>query len=304
VLECVVNISEGRRPEVIAALADACGPALLDVHTDADHHRSVFTLAGTDPSTTQDAARRLARAASARLSLSDHDGVHPRLGVIDVVPFVALSPTPVAASVDAARAFATWIGRELAVPAFLYDLADDEARTLPSVRRDAFSARAPDAGPPTAHPTLGATAVGARGVLVAVNLELADDDLALARGVAHELRERDGGLPGVRALGLPLPSAGRVQVSLNLVDLDATGLETALVAARERVEARGGRVARVELVGLVPAAALVGASAELLAWSGLSPSVTIEGRAAAATGGPDASGATDATPGADRDRRA
>jgi glutamate formiminotransferase len=95
-----------------------------------------------------------------------------------------------------------------------------------------------------------------------------------------------------------------VQVSLNLVDLDATGLETALLAARERVEARGGRVARVELVGLVPAAALVGASAELLAWSGLSPSVTIEGRAAAATGGPDASGATDATPGADRDRRA
>ena len=158
---------------------------MLDVHTDADHHRSVFTLAGADPAVAQEAARRLARAASELVSLADHDGVHPRLGVIDVVPFIALSPTPVAVSVDAARSFAAWVGTELAVPAFLYDLADDLARTLPSVRRDAFTARVPDAGPPAPHPTLGATAVGARRVLVAVNLELENGDLALARAVAR-----------------------------------------------------------------------------------------------------------------------
>ena len=150
-LECVVNISEGQTPEILSALARACGPALLDVHTDPDHHRSVFTLAALDPIETEAAARRLATAAAESLAINDHRGVHPRLGVVDVVPFVALDPTPIAVAIEAARAFAAWIGTELGIPAFLYDLADPEHRTLPTVRRDAFSARTPDAGPATPH---------------------------------------------------------------------------------------------------------------------------------------------------------
>ncbi len=205
--------------------------------------------------------------------------------MIDVVPFVALAPTPTSVAVDAARSFAAWIAAELAIPAFLYDLADPEHRPLPATRRDAFVARTPDAGPAAPNPRLGAVAVGARPVLVAVNVDLADDDLELARTVARELRERDGGLPGVRALGLALPSLGHVQVSMNLVDLDATGLEPALETARDRIEAAGGRVQRVELVGLVPAAVLAACSPELLAWSGLDASRTIEARAATAAGG-------------------
>jgi glutamate formiminotransferase len=296
VLECVVNVSEGRRVDAVDRLAAACGAALLDVHTDSDHHRSVFTLAAADPLVTQLGARQLTRAAADLLSLADHDGVHPRLGVVDVVPFVALGSTPAADAIDAAASYAAWIADELGVPAFLYDDADAEHRTLPSVRRDAFTARAPDFGPDGPHPRLGATAVGARRPLVAVNVELEDDDLALARRVAHQVRERDGGLPGVRALGLALPSVARVQVSMNLVDLDATGLEQALVAVRDAVDAAGGRVARVELVGLVPAVALDGASEAFLAWSGIGPDQTIEARAAAASGGRGAGGGDEPTP--------
>jgi glutamate formiminotransferase len=281
VLECVVNVSEGRRADVVELLASACGAGLLDVHTDPDHHRSVFTIAAADPLVTQLGARNLTRAAAELLSLPEHEGVHPRLGVVDVVPFVALGSTPTTDAVDAAVSYARWIADELGVPAFLYDDADAEHRTLPSVRRDAFTDRAPDFGPADAHPRLGATAVGARRVLVAVNVELEGDDLALARRVAQQVRERDGGLPGVRALGLALPSTRRTQVSLNLVDLDATGLEPALVAVRDAVHAAGGRVARVELVGLVPAAALDGASDAFLAWSGIGREQTIEARVAA-----------------------
>jgi glutamate formiminotransferase len=296
VLECVVNVSEGRRADVVERLAAACGAALLDVHADPDHHRSVFTIAAADPLVTQLAARDLARAAAHLLALPAHEGVHPRLGVVDVVPFVALGSTPIADAVDAAGSYARWIADELGMPAFLYDDADPEHRTLPSVRRDAFAVRAPDFGPDAPHPQLGATAVGARRVLVAVNVELEGDDLALARRVAHRVRERDGGLPGVRALGLALPSVGRVQVSLNLVDLDATGLEPALFAVRDAVDASDGRVARVELVGLVPAAALDGASAAFRAWSGIGPDQTIEARlsAAASRGRADEDGDADA----------
>jgi glutamate formiminotransferase len=288
VLECVVNISEGRAAAAIRALARAGGAALLDLHTDPDHHRSVFTLVGANPGETEAAARRLATEAAESLSLEDHEGVHPRLGVIDVVPFVALDPTPPQVAVDAARAFATWIGTELGIPAFLYDGADPHGRNLPSVRRDAFSRRAPDTGPETPHPRAGATAVGARPVLVAVNVELDDDDVELAREVARGVRERDGGRRGVRALGLALPSVGRAQVSMNLVDLAHTGLEVACVDVRDRIESRGGRVRRVELVGLVPAAVLDGASREFLGWTGLGADDTIESRLARTTAGPAA----------------
>jgi glutamate formiminotransferase len=284
VLECVVNLSEGRSPDILGALIRSGGTALLDVHTDPDHHRSVFTLVGREPDETEAAVRRLATVAAETLSLEDHEGVHPRLGVIDVVPFVALDPTSIQTAVDAARAFAQWIGTELAIPAFLYDRADPAGRDLPSVRRDAFAPRA----------------VGARAVLVAVNVELAGDDMDLARAVASEVRERDGGRRGVRALGLALPSVGRSQVSMNLVDLDHTGLEVACVDVRTRVESRGGAVRRIELVGLVPAAVLDACSAEFLEWSGLGTDDTIEARLARTRDGRAAGdgGSAGATPGA------
>jgi glutamate formiminotransferase len=299
VLECVANVSEGRDRARLDRLAAATGPALLDVHTDPDHHRAVFTIAHTDPAVTEAAARDLARAVAGELTLAGHDGVHPRLGALDVVPFVALAPTPPAAAVGAARRFAGWVATELGVPAFLYDDADPGHRTLPSVRRDAFRGRAPDEGPAAPHPELGAVAVGARPPLVAVNVELDRDDLALARDVAREVRERDGGLPGVRALGLQLGSRHRAQVSMNLADLDTTGIEAACTAVRARIEAAGAHVERVELVGLAPAAALAACSTEFLAWSGLSERASIE--ATAARAGADA---TAATTGEDRARRA
>lgn len=292
-LECVPNVSEGRRAGVVAALAGAAGPSLLDVHVDPDHNRSVFTLAGPGPRDAERAARDLALAAAAALDLSDHRGVHPRFGAIDVVPFVDLDldggrdpgdahrRDAVSGAGAAARRFASWIADELGVPVFLYDAADPGRRTLPEVRRDAFRRRRPDTGPPAPHPRLGAVAVGARAPLVAVNCELAGPDAALARRVAGAVRERDGGLPGVRALGLALGSRGRAQVSMNLVDLAATGIETACTEVRRLVEAGGGAVERVELVGLAPSAELRRCSEGFLAWSGLPRDATVEARLAA-----------------------
>jgi glutamate formiminotransferase len=279
VLECVPNVSEGRDAPVIAALGTACGPSLLDLHRDADHHRSVFTLAGPGPRDAADAVRALARAVASRLDLREHAGVHPRLGALDVVPFVALEE-PIAVAVAAAHATADWLANELGLPVFLYDAADRAGRTLPEVRRTAFGSRTPDRGPAAPDPRLGAVAVGARPPLVAVNCWLDTGDVAMARTIAGAVRERDGGLTGVRALGFALASTGTTQVSMNLVDLAATGLEAACIEVRDRAEAAGVAVGRVELVGLVPAAELARCSAEFLDWARLGPDLTIEARLA------------------------
>jgi len=299
-----VNISEGRRQEVVAAVAAACGAALLDVHADPDHNRSVLTLAGP-PEEVARAASSLARAAIGRIDLSTHVGVHPRLGAVDVVPFVPIDPDrggpagsaePGRAAAEAragsdlqlagevARAWGERVAAELAVPVFLYGAADPAASSLPDVRRRAFRDRQPDFGPGHPHSSAGAIAVGARPVLVAVNCELAagsgglEADLAVARAVAREVRERDGGLAGVRALGFALESKGRAQVSMNLTDLAATGVEAACQAVRRAAAERGGNVTAVELVGLLPAAELERCSGDFRAWSGLSPNQTIEYR--------------------------
>jgi glutamate formiminotransferase len=284
VYECVVNLSEGRDPAVLAALAAAAGDALLDLHCDPDHHRSVFTLADPDLELVTHATRSLARAAVAAIDLTRHVGVHPRFGVLDVVPFVTVDPRPaaVAATVGAARAFAAWAASELAIPVFLYDRADPLGRELPSTRRDAFASRAPDVDAPEGGggdaARLGAVAVGARAPMVAVNVELATGDLDLARTVARAVRARDGGLPGVRSLAFLLPGVGRAQVSMNLVDLGATGLEQACGTVRDLVEAAGGAVHRVELVGLVPESELDRCSAGFRGATGIGPDDTVEGR--------------------------
>lgn len=282
-LIAVVNISEGRDRSVLDALAAACGPALLDRHVDPDHHRSVFTLSGPGADGAERGAHGLTLAAADLLDLRDHEGVHPRLGAIDVVPFV--SPARDGASrahaVGAAKRFAVWAERQFELPSFLYGDADPLGRTLPEVRRDAYRRRFPDFGPKTPHSTLGSVAVGARAPMVAVNVDLASDDVAAARSIARRVRERDGGLPGVRALGFALGSRGRVQVSMNLVDLPATGIETACRTVESEARVRGLAVDRVELVGLLPAAELLRCSPAFLEWAGLEPTETVEARLAA-----------------------
>ncbi|HZQ78358.1 MAG TPA: glutamate formiminotransferase [Acidimicrobiia bacterium] len=284
-IECVINVSEGRRTDVVSAVGRAAGAALLDVHTDPDHNRSVFTLGGSAAEVTG-AARALAREAVEAIDLAGHAGVHPRLGAVDVVPFVVLDdpgPDGLVRAGGIARAWGEAAAEALGVPVFLYGAADPQGRSLPEVRRTAFRERRPDFGPEEPHPTAGAMAVGARPVLVALNCELAaggdpDADLAVARAVARAVRERDGGLAGVRALGFALASKGRAQVSMNLVDLAATGVETAVAAVRREAGRNGADVAGVELVGLLPAAELERCSPEFLRWSGLGAGSTIEAR--------------------------
>jgi glutamate formiminotransferase len=260
VLECVVNISEGRDLQVIGAIAAAAGRDLLDVHTDPDHHRSVLTLVGTD------AVRSVAREAIARLDLRDHAGAHPRIGVVDVVPFVALDGSTPAEALAARDAFTVWAADELGVPCFRYG----SERTLPEVRRLAFVGLDPDTGPPSPHPSAGAMAVGARPVLVAYNVWLTSPDLALARQIAKDIRG-----PAVRALGLQV--GDHVQVSVNLVDPAAVGP----AEVTDAVAARAG-VARCELVGLVPAWVVRSTPIERWGSLDLAPDRTIEARLAAA----------------------
>ena len=283
-LECVPNVSEGRDAAALAALSAACGPSLLDVHTDPDHNRSVFTLAGPGFRDAETAVAALARSVATHLDLTHHEGVHPRIGMLDVVPFCALDEDhDIAAS--AAIGFAEWAVAELALPVFLYDDADPLRRSLPELRAEAFRKRAPDLGPPTPHPTLGAVAVGARPPLVALNCWLDTNDVTVARRIAGKVRERDGGLAGVRALGLALETEDIVQVSMNLVDLPVTGLEAAVTEVRRLAAKDDWEVTRVELVGLMPAAELAGCTDEFRAWAHLGDEITIEARLGAGGAG-------------------
>jgi len=259
VLECVVNISEGRDVVVLDALAAAAGADLLDVHTDPWHHRSVLTLVG------EDAPRRVAAEAVARIDLGAHTGVHPRIGAVDVVPFVPLAGTAMADAVAARDRFAAWAAEVLGLPCFLYG----PERALPEVRRDAFASLAPDVGPADPHPTAGGCAVGARGLLVAYNLWLAEPDLTAAGRAARAVRG-----DGIRSLALAV--GDRVQVSMNLVD----PLRVGPAEAWDRVSAHVG-VAGAELVGLVPDAVLRATPTARWAALDLAEDRTIEARLAA-----------------------
>ncbi|HEX4905056.1 MAG TPA: hypothetical protein VFU93_06375 [Acidimicrobiales bacterium] len=245
-LECVVNVSEGRRRPLLDALAEAAGTDLLDLHADPHHNRAVLTLVG------EEAPRRVASVAFELLDLRRHRGVHPRLGVVDVVPFVALEGSTMADAIAARDRYVAWSP----VPCARYG---PEGPTLPEVRR-----RAPSSMP--AHPRAGITAVGARPVLVAYNVWLADAPLAVARAVAASLRS-----PALRAIGLQV--GDRVQVSMNLVDPLALGPADAYDAVAQRVG-----VAGAELVGLVPRAVLEGVPSERWAQLDLGPDRTIEAR--------------------------
>ena len=276
VLECVVNISEGRDQDLVASIARSGGDFLLDVHVDGDHHRAVLTLGGPGPGL-EEAVRAVARTAVERIDLRRHEGVHPRLGVLDVVPFVPLGPggSPVGPGADLTPAleardrFAAWAGDELALPCFLYG----PERSLPEVRREAFGRLSPDTGPAEPRPRAGACAVGARSALVAYNLWLTTPDLTVARAVAAVVRG-----PAVRALGLAV--AGRTQVSCNLVDPFVVGPAPVYEAVARVAREAGTVVARAELVGLAPREVLDAVAEERWHSLDLDPQRTVEARLA------------------------
>jgi glutamate formiminotransferase len=266
-LVCPANVSEGRRLVVVVSIAlDAGRPGvhLLDVHTDPDHNRSVITLAGRAGALVDGVVAAAATAAQT-IDLSTHEGVHPRLGAIDVIPFVPVSTdsTGMATAVSAAREAARRVAGEAGIPCFLYEEAGS-GRSLPEVRRRAFVDLAPDFGGPDPHPTAGAAAVGARGPMVAYNVDLDTGDLALARHIAASIRERNGGLPHVRALGMALPSRGIVQVSTNLLRPAVTTIGAVFEAVAALAAAAGVGVRGSEIVGLTPRAALPTSTAHLL----------------------------------------
>jgi glutamate formiminotransferase len=273
-IECVVNVSEGRDQVFLTQLADAAGSVLLDLHRDPDHHRSVFTLAGEAEHVTH-AVGELVRTSVARLDLRTHQGVHPRRGVVDVVPFVPYRPGQLPShDIDAAVAlrdlFAQWMSAVLGVPTFLYGpLPGGGHRTLPQVRRHAFDDLPPDFGPHQPHPSAGATAVGARTVLVAYNVRVSS--LEVARTVAPLVRGT-----AVRALGVAVGQGA--QVSCNLVDPAQVGPAQVYDAVRHLVEDAGGTVEGAELVGLLPEAVLRAVPGSRWAELGLSAEKTVEAR--------------------------
>ncbi len=272
VLACVPNVSEGRDHallEALAAAVEAADARLLDVHADVDHHRAVLTFLGPS-SVVEAAALALCRRAVAAIDLRHHAGVHPRIGAVDVVPFIPMRDARMIDAVAAAHRFGASLARELAVPVYYYGEAAlvPARRELSAVRRDQFEGLAarmaagdarPDVGPSTPHARAGATAVGARPVLIAFNARLTTADLTVARAIARQIRAVAGGLPGVQALGVPLASRGRVQVAMNLLDYRRTGIARVMAVIEAEAARRGVGIEEYELVGCAPADALVGA---------------------------------------------
>jgi glutamate formiminotransferase len=284
-LESVPNFSEGRDAGTIEALraALAAHGDVLDVHSDPDHNRSVFTLVGDDTSLVEALLAGIA-VARERIDLRHHDGAHPRIGAADVVPVVALVPADRERARDCALRLADRIGAELELPVFLYgESAPDRGpafyrRGGPEElqrRIDAGELR-PDFGPPRLDERAGGVIVGARRPLIAFNVNLATADVEIARDIAAVVREKGGGFPGVRALGLALPSAGCAQVSMNVEDFEAAALHEIVERVEQEARARGVEVTEAELVGLMPAGAAVAAAGAILRMQGFDPSHVLE----------------------------
>jgi glutamate formiminotransferase len=287
-LEAVPNFSEGRDRATIDAIAEALAAhaRLLDVHADSDHNRSVFTLAGSEQELV---AALLAGVSLARerIDLRRHAGVHPRVGVADVLPLVAIRPEEIERARAAALELGERIGSELGLPVFLYgELA--AGRRLAELRRggaDELARRiaseelSPDFGPPELDPRAGAVLVGARHPLIAFNVNLRGS-LEVAKEIAAVVRESGGRFAGVRALGLELPRTGLVQVSMNIEDWRASGLSEIVARIEQEAVARGAEVAGSELVGLLPAGAVFGVAPASLHLESLDASQIIEARLA------------------------
>ena len=295
-LECVPNCSEGRDPTFLDDVRDAvrrvAGVALLDSTADWDHHRSVLTMAGA-PEAASEALFEVAKLAVERIDLRGHNGTHPRMGALDVAPFVPLGAMSDKEALEAARCFAARLWGELQVPSYFYGLAATVPgrERLEAVRRGGFEAllagdpsRVPDVGGPRIHPTAGATAVGVRRPLIAWNVELATADPAPAKRIARMIRESSGGLPAVKALGLALPTRHTTQVSMNLVDYERTGPQAVFARIGELAAAAGVAVIDSELIGLIPKKALGQDGGEGLRIRGFNPSMILENRIEEALG--------------------
>jgi len=269
-VECVPNFSEGRRPEIVEQIAAAItavkSACVLDTHIDPDHNRSVITFVAP-PETVVIAAVNAVRRASELIDMRTHRGEHPRLGATDVLPFVPVRGVTMDDCVQIAHEAGTIIAHDLSIPVYFYERAAlrEERVNLEDVRRGALELlreqittpeRAPDIGPSEVHESAGAIAVGARPFLIAFNVVLRTGEITIARQVARMIRASNGGLPFVKALGFRLHTRNLVQVSMNLVNYEVTGMTTAYDAIRREADRLGIEIEGTEIVGLVPKAAL------------------------------------------------
>jgi len=292
IIECIPNISEGRRSDVVASIAAAVGRApgvrVLDVSSDAAHHRSVLTLAG-DAAGLKAAILVLFEQTLAAVDLTSHQGQHPRLGAVDVVPFVPIDGVTMRECVALARETAAAVSDRFGVPVYLYEeaAAHPARRNLEDIRRGEFEGLAakmrtpewaPDFGPATPHPTAGASVIGARMPLIAYNVNLATDRLEVAKRIAAAVRFSSGGLRYVKAMGVMLGDRGVAQVSMNLTNFEKTPIPTVFEMVKREAERYGVAVLGSEIVGLIPQAALLAAAEYYLRVEGFTLSQVLENR--------------------------
>ncbi len=292
-IECVPNLSEGRDPARIGAIEAVISavPGILLLHrtSDRDHNRTVITFAGP-PEAVIEAGVRTAQKAAELIDLNQHRGVHPRVGALDVLPFVPLEGAKMADCIAIAREAGSRIWNELGIPVYFYQAAatQPDRMLLENIRRGQFEglrqavvvdeSRQPDFGGPFLHPTAGAVIAGARKLLIAFNINLNTTDLDLAKSIARRIRASSGGFPAVKALGLPLPSRGLVQVSMNLTDFEETPLHVVYSEVCRLAAAHGVEIAESELIGLIPRPALEAAAAGLLKLPNFDSQCVLEGR--------------------------
>lgn len=290
IVGCIPNVSEGRDRRLVERVADAirsvAGVRLADIQMDPDHHRSVFSFLGA-PDAVESAALAQAAVVLPAIDMRMHRGVHPRIGALDVLPFVPLRGITMGEAVALARRAGQTLAERFDLPVYFYGEAAlrPERKRLAEIRRGEYEelgrkladpAWGPDAGPARFNPRSGATAVGAREVLVAFNIWLDTNDLEVARAIASAIRESSGGLPGLQAMGVPLANRGIVQVSTNLLDYRRTSLPRVFDVVQREARRRGVAVARSELVGLAPREAFEGHSPESLGLTDFTPAKLLE----------------------------
>jgi len=286
-IECVANFSEGRDAATVRAIEDAiassAGVLLLRSERDTDHNRSVITFAGPPGAVSEGALRGIAVAVE-RIDLRRHQGVHPRMGAADVVPFVPLEGATLGDCVAIARRTGEEVWKRLGVPVYFYEAAatSPDRRMLENCRRGGFENPkiAPDLGGPALHPSAGACIIGARKILIAFNINLQTDDVGVAREIARKIRASSGGMPFVKALGLPLAARGLAQVSMNLTDFEQTPLHEVFDAVQREAAARGVAIAGSEIIGLIPKKALEDAAAHYLKCENFESGLVLENRLA------------------------
>jgi glutamate formiminotransferase len=289
-IECVPNFSEGRRSDVMEAIVEPFrhrkGCTLLDYRADKDHNRLVVSLVG-QPGPIQEALIEAAKAAVAHIDLNHHQGGHPRIGAIDVIPFIPLKNISMEECVRLAHAFGERFHEETKVPVYFYEEAArrPERSRLEVIRKGQYEAlkievanpeRHPDVGEARLHPTAGATVIGARKFLIAFNVNLATDDLEVAKRIAKAIRSSSGGLAYVKGIGLELKDRGMVQVSLNLVDYEKNALYRVVELIRMEAKRWGVAIAETEVYGMIPVAALVESAAYYLQFAGFDPKQVVE----------------------------